>query len=115
MEMLDFRQMPYERPDMEAMKACYADTIEKLNHAASYAEAREAFFALQEQEKLNGTMMSLCSVRNTIDTTDAYYEGEMKWLREQNAALIPCARAISKPWRPAPSGRNLKRNLAPKC
>lgn len=89
MEMMDFRQMPYERPDMEAMKVCYEDTIEKLNGAASYEEARQAFFTLQEREKDQGTMMSLCSVRNTIDTTDPYYDAEMKWLREQSAALIP--------------------------
>lgn len=89
MEMMDFRQMPYERPDMEAMKACYEDTIGKLNGAASYEEARQAFFTLQEREKEQGTMMSLCSVRNTIDTTDPYYDAEMKWLREQSAALIP--------------------------
>ena len=89
MDMIDFRQMPYARPDMAAMKACYEAAIEKLLHAADYTEARGAFFALQEQEKANGTMMSLCSVRNTIDTTDPYYDGEMKWLREQNAGLIP--------------------------
>ena len=87
--MMDFREMPYARPDMDAVKKCYETTIQRLREAASYAEAREAFFALQEQEKQSGTMMSLCSVRNTIDTTDAYYDGEMKWLREQNASLIP--------------------------
>ena len=89
MDMLDFRAMPYARPDMEALKACYGRTIDALRAAASYAEAKAAFFALQEQEEQAGTMMSLCSVRNTIDTTDAFYESEMKWLREQNAALIP--------------------------
>ena len=113
MEMLDFRQMPYERPDMEAMKACYADTIEKLNHAASYAEAREAFFVLQEQEKLNGTMMSLCSVRNTIDTTDAYYEGEMKWLREQNAALIPLRKGYQQALAASPFRAEFEKEFGP--
>ena len=113
MKMVDFRQMPYERPDMEAMKACYADTIEKLNHAASYAEAREAFFALQEQEKLNGTMMSLCSVRNTIDTTDAYYEGEMKWLREQNAALIPLRKGYQQALAASPFRAEFEKEFGP--
>ena len=60
-----------------------------MQNAKTYQEARAAFFALQEQEQQAATMMSLCSVRNTIDTTDEYYDGEMKWLREQNAALIP--------------------------
>ena len=87
--MIDFRQMPYKRPDMEAMKRCIEETTAVMQNAKTYQEARAAFFALQEQEQQAGTMMSLCSVRNTIDTTDEYYDGEMKWLREQNAALIP--------------------------
>ena len=89
MNMVDFREMPYERPDMEALAACYRATIDALKAPASYAEARDAFFALQAQETQSSTLFSLCYVRNTIDTTDAYYDGEMKWLREQNAALIP--------------------------
>ena len=100
MEMLDFRAMPYARPDMDALKACYAATIQALQTAETYDAARAAFFALQEQEELSGTMMSLCSVRNTIDTTDAFYADEMKWLREQNAALIP----LRKQYRQALAG-----------
>ena len=87
--MLKFSEMPYERPDMEAIRHCYEQTISSLAGAKNYEEARSAFFSLQDAEKQAGTMMSICSVRNTIDTTDEYYENEMKWLREQNAALIP--------------------------
>ena len=89
MTMIAFQDMPYVRPDMEALKAAYQKTIEQLKGAASYEEAKAAFFALQEAEEQRATMAVLCSVRNTIDTTDAYYDGEMKWLREQNASLIP--------------------------
>ncbi len=87
--MIDFREMPYQRQDMDALKKCYEQTIGKLADAASYDEARMAFFDLQEQEKKAATMLTLCSVRNTIDTTDEYYDGEMKWQRQQNASLIP--------------------------
>ena len=87
--MLDFREMPYSRPDMDELSRVYTEVIEKLQNAASYDEARTAFFDLQETEKQADTMMSLCSVRNTIDTTDEYYAGEIKWLREENARLIP--------------------------
>ena len=89
MNMVDFREMPYSRPDVDELKQCYESVIAKLKNAASYNEARDAFFSLQEQEKNAETMMSLCSVRNTIDTTDEYYAGEMKWLREQMAGMIP--------------------------
>ena len=89
MEMLAFQDMPYARPDMDAVRETYRKTIEAISHAECYESARSAFFDLQETEKQFGTMMSLCSVRNTIDTTDAYYDAEMKWLREQSASLIP--------------------------
>ena len=93
MQMVDFREMPYVRPDMEALRSVYQVTTEKLRNAKDYAEARAAFFALQDAEEDSGTMMSLCHVRASIDTGDAYYEAEQKWLREQNAALIPLRKA----------------------
>ena len=105
MEMLKFQNMPYTRPDMEALTAAYAETTQRLKNAVSYAQAREAYFALQEKESQMGTLFSICSVRNTIDTTDPYYDGEIKWLREKSAALIPLRKAYrealaSSPWRP---------------
>ena len=105
MEMVDFRDMPYARPDFEALRAAYRDTAKKLKEAQSYAEARAAFFALQDAEEQRTTMAVLCSVRNTIDTTDPFYEGEMKWLRTENASLIPLGKAYRQalaesPFRP---------------
>ena len=105
MNMVPFQEMPYARPDMEALKAAYQQAIEKLRSAATYEEARSAFFTLQDAEEQRATMAVLCSVRNTIDTTDAYYDGEMKWLREQNASLIPLRKAYQEalaasPFRP---------------
>ncbi|MBQ4383780.1 MAG: M3 family oligoendopeptidase [Firmicutes bacterium] len=87
--MIRFQEMPYIRPDMEAMKPLYVRTIDALKNASTYEEARKAFFDLQEQDEQASTMMSICSVRNTIDTTDEFYSNEIKWLREANANLIP--------------------------
>ncbi len=89
MEMQEFKNMPYERPDMDALKAAYTQAIDQMKNARAYADARAAFFALQDAETRFSTLFSLCSVRNTIDTTDEYYDGEMKWIREQSASLIP--------------------------
>ena len=74
---------------MEAVRRCYEQAISVLNSASGYAEARDAFFAVQEQEKQAYTMLSLCAVRNSINTADEYYDGEMKWQRKENASLIP--------------------------
>ena len=105
MTMVSFQDMPYVRPDMEALKTRYSETIAKLKSAGSYEEARSAFFSLQAAEEDAGTMGSLCSVRNTIDTTDAFYENEVRWLREQNASLIPLRKTYREsladsPYRP---------------
>ena len=102
MKVPSFPDMPYIRPDMEALKEALAETTEKLRSAASYEEARAAFFALQEREMQHFTMVSLCSVRNTIDTTDDFYDGEMKWIREQNAALIPLRKAYQEAFAACP-------------
>ena len=87
--MIRFSEMPYERPDMEALKQAIEEAARCVREAKSYAEAREAYFAVQAKEQDVNTMFSICSVRNTIDTTDAFYDGEMKWLREAFAQAIP--------------------------
>ena len=89
MHMMSFRDMPYARPDMAALQAKYRQTIDALNDAPDYETARAAFFALQAAETEATTLGSLAHVRNTIDTTDAFYADEVKWLREQMAGLIP--------------------------
>ena len=85
--MLKFRDMPYARPDMSEVRACYERVTNEIQRAASYAEARAAFFALQDAETEAGTMMSLAHTRNTIDTADPYYEGEVKFLQAEFARL----------------------------
>ncbi len=87
--MIKFSEMPYRRPDMDALSSAIEEATRKVEGAASYSDVREAYFALQAMELESVTMFTICSVRNTIDTTDAYYESEMKWLREARARMIP--------------------------
>lgn len=94
--MLKFKDMPYARPDVEELKKANKEAIEKLKNAASYEEAKQAYFDLQEKETQAGTMMSICSVRNTIDTTDEFYAGEMKAIREASASLIPLGKQFDE-------------------
>ena len=94
--MIRFSEMVYQRPDMEALKKAVEEAARKAREAENSAEIREAYFALQEMEKNVDTMYTLCYVRNTIDTRDAFYEGEVKWLREAFAQLIPQFNAWQK-------------------
>ena len=96
MTMVKFSEMPYERPDLESLKAMLEEGIRRVNGAAGYEEVREAYFAYQEMETSVDTMFSIAYVRNTIDTTDEFYEEEVRWLQEQMALLIPLSNAWEK-------------------
>ena len=96
MEMVKFQDMPYERPDFEAMKEAYRQAAEELKNAGSYEEARSICFDMQDRESAISTMASLCSVRNTIDMTDDYYSGEYKAVREGLASLTQARRGYQE-------------------
>ena len=87
--MVKFNEMPYQRPDMEAMKAELAEAAGRMKTAGSYEEARRIFCEVQEKRQKTGTLFSIASVRNTINTADEYYDGEIRWLREQSARMMP--------------------------
>ena len=87
--MIRFSEIAYQRPDMEALKTAVTEATRKVKAAGSYAEVREAYFAVQGKEQEADTMWTVCHVRNTVDTTDAFYDSEMKWLRETDAQMIP--------------------------
>ena len=87
--MVKFSDMPYTRPDIESMKQAFSAATEKVLNAKSYAEVREAFFEVQEKGAELFTLYSIASVRNTMDTTDEYYDKEVEWLQEETAKLIP--------------------------
>ena len=102
--MVDFKNMVYQRPDMDALRTAYEKVTAQLNSAATYEDARNAFFALQTAEKQAGTMSSLAYVRNTIDMTDSFYEEEVRWLQEAQAGLMP----VVKQYRAALAGSTFR-------
>ena len=94
--MIKFQDRPYERPDAEALKKAYERAAEKLLKAETYGEARSAFLEVQEEEEKAETMESICYIRNTIDTTDAFYNDELLAIREADASLIPVRQLYQK-------------------
>ncbi len=82
--MTTFPQMPYHRPDPEALKSQLSGLTQRLRQAASYEEAKAVFL---EQEALNrefSSQATLASIRHSIDTRDTFYDGEERFW---NAAL----------------------------
>ena len=76
---MKFSEMPYERPDIEALKTQYAAFTERLKAAADYAEAKAVFLEMEALSKHTQTQAVLCSIRHSIDTRDKFYDEEEKF------------------------------------
>ena len=76
MEALKFREMPYERPDGEALKTSMRTLTEKLCAAGSYDAAKAVFLEKETLSKHIQTLATLAQVRHTIDTRDKFYDEE---------------------------------------
>ena len=77
---MQFKDMAYVRPDMEACAKETKEFARKLREAASYEEFRAAYIAHEGERSKMRTMCTIASIRNTVDTSDAYYEAEMKYI-----------------------------------
>lgn len=75
-----FCNMQYVRPDGEALIRDIREATNGLKDSKVYETARNIFWKIQEETTHFETMSSLASVRNTIDTTDEFYEKEMEYL-----------------------------------
>ena len=72
-----FEDIPYERPDFDALKATIDAQTERLTQATSYDEAREVFLEHAKLQAKTMTDYNLCYMRHSIDTRDEFYTKEM--------------------------------------
>ena len=81
---MKFSEMPYARPDAEALKRELGALVEALKNAKDYPEARALFLKKEELEKHIMTQSTLAQTRHDIDTRDAFYEEESRfWSQTQ--------------------------------
>ncbi len=96
---MKFSEYPYQRPDIEALKARMTETAATIRAAQTAAAQIAAFDSLTQESQYAETMMSLAYVRNTINTRDEFYDAERDYFdqiapelsersNELNAALL---------------------------
>ncbi len=84
---MKFSDMPYRRPDLEELRRKYERITQEFAKATS---ADEQYRLILEHEKLSGdfeTMASIAYIRNSINTTDSYYEAEMAFF-DANSPVV---------------------------
>ncbi len=94
--MQKFSELPYTRPDVAAAVEQYEALRKALSSAETYAQAREAFRKAEALETELSTAESIASIRNTMDTTDAFYDAEVAYFNENLPALIPVTKAFTE-------------------
>ena len=76
---MKFSEMPYKRPDPEAVIKEIQSLTERLRNAKSYEEARAVFLEYEDKEKVADTMAALAYIRQSIDTRDEFYNAEKEF------------------------------------
>ena len=76
--MKTFAELPYARPDFQAVRSELEAMTEKLKAAGSYEEMKDVFFKKQEMERELDTMDTICSIRADMDANDPFYAAERK-------------------------------------
>ena len=104
-ETLMFKDMPYERPDAEAVKSQVHELAKRLRSAADYDEARGIFMERELLEKHVDTLGNIASIRHSIDTRDTFYDAEQEFWDEFVPELAEAENAWTKamlesPFRP---------------
>lgn len=73
---MKFSEYKYVRPEVDVFKPKFEQLISKFNDASSYEEQSKVCDEIIELRKEYETMATLVSIRNSIDTTDEFYDKE---------------------------------------
>ena len=84
---MKFSEMPYQRPDKEAVKRDMQAITERFRNAATAEEARDAFCAMDNLKRHISTQENLAGIRHSIDTRDTFYDAEKTFWNEVTPEL----------------------------
>jgi M3 family oligoendopeptidase len=80
--MKKFSELEYVRPDIEQFKIDFNEQVEKIKTAKTYKQQKEAIKQVNALNNHYNTASTLVSIRNSIDTTDTFYEAEKSFFDE---------------------------------
>ena len=72
-----FSELPYTRPDFDALRQGLIARTEAVKNAESYEALREVFLEFDRTWQEVSVDFNLAFIRNTLDTTDPFYEQEI--------------------------------------
>jgi M3 family oligoendopeptidase len=102
---MKFFEMPYERPNLDEYKAQLTLLTNQLKEAPDYAAAKAVFLNVETLNSHLETQATLASIRQSIDTRDAFYDAEMTFWNQSGPELQEYSQAwslamLNSPFRP---------------
>ena len=76
---MKFSEMPYERPDIEALKKFLDDAAGRLAAAKAFEEADGVFLEVERGMSHAETMLTIAHIRHDINTADEFYDKEVEF------------------------------------
>lgn len=79
---MNFKEMPYTRPNMDEYKVKFNENLDKLKNAQNIEEANDLMKEINDLRGEFETSGAIVMIRHTIDTTDKFYEEEQGYFDE---------------------------------
>lgn len=95
METWTFPTLEYTRPDFDAVRSYLAELKTRVENAP---DAETLFSLIFEEDEFFGKLETTCNlvyIRNTLNTTDEFYEKEMEVLDETFPTITPLQLAVN--------------------
>lgn len=113
MENFTFDTIEYVRPDIDALEESAKELTEKIKNVKSYAELRALIDESEKRSEDAETMVVVAHIRNTLNTTDKFYEDEMAFLQQRLPMAQPTFTAVSQAILESPFAADIDADLGP--
>ena len=87
--MQKFKDLPYERPDVNRVMQEMQNCIDKFSKAADFEQAHAAFLERTQIMSRVETMYTIAYIRNTVNMKDEFYDGEIAFFNEAIPQFTP--------------------------
>ena len=92
---MKFNNYKYVRPDLDELKQKLTEQVAKLTDDHTFEEQYQAYLEIDRLGEEFSSMAVLSSIRNSINTTDEFYEKENEFFDVEAPTLMPLFHQIS--------------------
>ncbi len=94
--MLKFKDYKYKRPNIENIQNELKSLTEKFKKVKGVKDALECFYSVEKIYSDFNTMAELSSIRNSIDSTNKFYDDEEKFFAENRPFIQEASNNFNK-------------------